>query len=141
MYNLNSNRFQSGSSPASPTFNSPSRWLSASEDDPDHGAGHCPICRSFLSGAYYRIEGHLACAVCAIQARARVTGKVAFTRVRVLATGAALACVALPFLEGQKPLQGAIGIVVVFVCVYIAWQLGADRRLNLDGPYRVSLQK
>jgi hypothetical protein len=141
MYNLKSNRFQSGPFPASPAFTSPSRWLSGAEDDPDRGAGHCPICGSFLSGAYYRVDGYAACAVCAIQARARVTRKVAFIQTLILAAGAALACVALPFLGGQKPLQGVIGIFVLFAGVRIAWQLSAGRRLNLDGPYKVSLQK
>ncbi len=34
-------------------------------------SGLCPECGNFLCGAYYRVNGHTACAICAIRARAR----------------------------------------------------------------------
>ena len=102
------------------------------------GAGECPICGSFLSGAYYRVNGQLACAVCAIQAGARETRGVVFVRRALLVLGAALTCLALPFLGRQHLLQDSIGLCVLIVGARIAWQSGANRRLTLDGPYKAS---
>jgi hypothetical protein len=48
------------------------------------GIERCPICGNFLRGVYYRIDGKVGCALCAIQARARNTGpdRTAFNRLR-----------------------------------------------------------
>jgi hypothetical protein len=113
MYSLNSNRFHSG-------------------------AGECPICGNFLSGAYYRVNGQLACAVCAIQAGTRETRRIVFVRRALLVFGAAMMCLALPFLGRQHPLQDSIGLCILIVIARIAWQFNASRRLNLDGPYKAS---
>jgi hypothetical protein len=121
MYNLNQNEVDFGA-----------------EADVYQGAGHCPICANFLSGSYYRVEGRTACAVCAIQTRARHTEQVMFVRNLVLATGALILCQALPSLVRQTPLQGAIGFVALFAGVLIVWQLSAGKRLHLDGPHSAS---
>jgi hypothetical protein len=102
------------------------------------GAGECPICGNFLSGAYYRVNGRTACAVCAIQHCARETRKVVFVRRALLVFGAAMTCLALPFLGRQHPLQDSIGLCVLIVGARLAWQTGANRRLNLDGPFKAS---
>jgi hypothetical protein len=102
------------------------------------GAGECPICGNFLSGAYYRVNGQLACAVCAIQAGARETRGVVLIRRAIVVLGAAMTCLALPFLGQKHPLQDSIGLCVLIVGARIAWPSGAIRRLNLDGPYKAS---
>jgi len=43
--------------------------------------------------------------------------------------------VASPFLALRSPFQGAIGLVILFIGLRIAWQLTAARRLPVDGPY------
>jgi hypothetical protein len=102
------------------------------------GAGECPICGNFLCGAYYRVNGRTACAVCAIQARARKTSNIVLVRRALLVLGAAMMCLALPFLGRQHPLQDSIALCVLTVVARIAWQFDASRRLNLDGPYKAS---
>jgi len=138
MHSLNPNRSQSGASPASPAFNLPVLSLSDFELASRREAGQCPICCNFLSGAYYRVNGQTACAVCAIQARARKTSNRSFVPGVLLALGAALVCLALPFLVRQIAFQDAIGISVLLFGARIAWHFGAGRRLNLDGPYKAS---
>jgi hypothetical protein len=50
----------------------------------------------------------------------------------------ALMGVASPFLELQDPVHGAIGLVILFVGVSIAYRLTASKPLAVDGPYSVT---
>ena len=138
MYNLNSNRSKSGPFSSRPAFNLPVAWFSGIENGSLRGLRHCPICDSFLSGSYYRVNGQTACAVCAIQARARKTSKFMLVRRALLALGTAMMCFALPFLRWQHPIQDSVGLCVLVLVARIAWQFDASRRLNLDGPYKAS---
>jgi hypothetical protein len=45
---------------------------------------------------------------------------------------------ASPFLELQKPFNGILGLVILFVGLRIAYRLTAARQLEVDGPYRVT---
>ena len=56
--------------------------------------------------------------------------------------GAALGWLALlglasPFLELQDPLHGAIGLIILFVGLRIAWQLTAGTRTDVLGPFKL----
>lgn len=52
------------------------------------------------------------------------------------AIGALLfAGLASPFLELQNPMHGAIGLIILFVGLRIAWQLTAEKKLDLLGPF------
>ncbi len=42
---------------------------------------------------------------------------------------------ASPFLELQDPMHGAIGLIILFVGLRIAWQLTAEKKLDLLGPF------
>jgi hypothetical protein len=46
--------------------------------------------------------------------------------------------VASPFLALQSPFHGAIGLIILFVGLRIAWQLTTARRLPVEGPYSVA---
>lgn len=118
-----------------PAFNQPALWLYGPEEGMARDSTHCPICDSFLSGTYYRVNGQIACAVCAIQAKARQTKRVVLVRGMMLAPCAALGCLVLPFLGRQNWLQDVIGFFVLFVCARITWQLSDGQRPTLDGPY------
>jgi hypothetical protein len=58
-----------------------------------------------------------------------------------MSLGAALGSLALlglasPFLELQNPVQGLIGLVILFVGIQIAWKITAGRpALNIEGPF------
>jgi len=45
---------------------------------------------------------------------------------------------ASPFLELQDPIHGAIGLVILFVGLRIAWQLTAAKQLDILGPFSKS---
>jgi hypothetical protein len=54
--------------------------------------------------------------------------------------GAALAALAFaglasPFLELQDPMHGAIGLVILFVGIRIAWKLTAGTKVDILGPF------
>jgi hypothetical protein len=136
MHNLNPNRLNSGSLPTGPASSSPVLWFYGVEEKPIHGAGNCPICGNFLSGSYYRVNGQTACAVCAIQAHARETGKVSFGRALLLAVGVAIVCLTLLLLGWQHPVQDSVALCILIVGARFAWQIIASRRLHLDGPHK-----
>jgi hypothetical protein len=46
-----------------------------------------------------------------------------------------LAGLASPFLELQDPLHGAIGLIILFVGIRIAWKLTAAAKLDILGPF------
>jgi hypothetical protein len=48
----------------------------------------------------------------------------------------ALLGLASPFLELSSPLQGVIGLVILFVGIRIAWQLTAGPKLEILGPFQ-----
>jgi hypothetical protein len=57
--------------------------------------------------------------------------------------GAALGYLALlglasPFLALQDPLQGGIGLVILFVGIRIAWQMTAGNTVDILGPFNVA---
>jgi hypothetical protein len=80
----------------------------------------------------------MACAICAIQARSRRARSILLVRGLILASGAALLCIALPLLGWRNPFHDVIGLFVFFIGLRIAWQLTAGPRHNLDGPYSTS---
>jgi len=45
---------------------------------------------------------------------------------------------ASPFLALTNPVQGAIGLFILFIGLRIAWQLTQARSLSVDGPYSVT---
>jgi predicted lipid-binding transport protein (Tim44 family) len=45
---------------------------------------------------------------------------------------------ASPFLELQDPIHGAIGLIILFVGLRIAWQLTAEKQLDILGPFSKS---
>jgi len=45
---------------------------------------------------------------------------------------------ASPFLDMREPFHGAIGLIILFIGMRIAWQLTAARRVDIDGPYSVT---
>src|SRR5215469_6096480 len=47
----------------------------------------------------------------------------------------ALAGIASPILELQDPVQGLIGLVILFVGLRFAWRFTAGRTVNISGPY------
>jgi hypothetical protein len=51
--------------------------------------------------------------------------------------GLALLGLASPFLELQDPFHGAIGLVILFVGIRIAWQLAAGPKVDILGPFTV----
>jgi hypothetical protein len=44
---------------------------------------------------------------------------------------------ASPFLELRDPFHGAIGLVILFVGIRIAWQLTAGPKVDILGPFTV----
>lgn len=57
--------------------------------------------------------------------------------------GAALGMLAIagltsPFLELQDPLHGAIGLIILFVGIRIAWSITAGAKVDILGPFRTS---
>ena len=42
---------------------------------------------------------------------------------------------ASPFLELRDPVHGLIGLVILFVCLRIAYSMTGARSLEVDGPY------
>jgi hypothetical protein len=46
--------------------------------------------------------------------------------------------IASPFLELQNPIQGLIGLFIVFIGLSIAFRLTASKPLAVDGPYSVT---
>jgi hypothetical protein len=50
----------------------------------------------------------------------------------------ALAGLASPFLELQDPLQGGIGLIILLVGIRIAWQLTAEKPIDIVGPFNNS---
>jgi len=51
--------------------------------------------------------------------------------------GLALLGLASPFLELQSPVQGLIGLVILFVGIRIAWQMTAGPKVDILGPFVV----
>jgi hypothetical protein len=100
----------------------------------------CPSCDIFLSGAYYLVNGHIACAVCAIQARARSKTHTVLIRCLVLAFWGFMIWLVWPFLQRQNLLREMAGLIIVSVGVRIIWQLTAGATLRLDGPYMFGVQ-
>ncbi len=47
-----------------------------------------------------------------------------------------LIALASPFLALTNPGQGAIGLIILFVGLRIAWRITAGRTLNILGPFR-----
>ena len=45
---------------------------------------------------------------------------------------------ASPFLELQDPIHGALGLIILFVGLRIAWQLTAEKKLDIIGPFSKS---
>ena len=45
---------------------------------------------------------------------------------------------ASPFLELQDPIHGIVGLVILFVGLRIAWQLTAEKKLDILGPFSKS---
>jgi hypothetical protein len=45
---------------------------------------------------------------------------------------------ASPFLELQDPIHGALGLIILFVGLRIAWQLTAEKQLDILGPFSKS---
>ena len=43
-----------------------------------------------------------------------------------------------PFLELQDPFHGVIGLIILFVGIRIAWQLTAEKKLDILGPFSKS---
>jgi hypothetical protein len=50
----------------------------------------------------------------------------------------ALAGLTSPFLELQDPLHGVIGLVILMVGIRIAWQLTAEKPIDIVGPFNNS---
>jgi hypothetical protein len=50
----------------------------------------------------------------------------------------AFAGLASPFLELQDPLHGAIGLIILLVGIRIAWQLTAEKPIDIVGPFNNS---
>jgi hypothetical protein len=48
---------------------------------------------------------------------------------------------ASPFLELQSPVHGAIGLVILFVGINIAWRMTAGPKLDILGPFTASASK
>jgi hypothetical protein len=46
-----------------------------------------------------------------------------------------------PFLELQSPVHGAIGLVILFVGINIAWRMTAGPKLDILGPFTASASK
>jgi hypothetical protein len=46
---------------------------------------------------------------------------------------------ASPFLALSNPGQGAIGLIILFVGIRIAWRITAGRTMNIEGPFREAL--
>jgi hypothetical protein len=64
-------------------------------------------------------------------------------RKRPMSFGAAIgtllfAGLASPFLELQDPFHGIIGLVILFVGLRIAWQITAEKKLDILGPFSKS---
>jgi hypothetical protein len=53
----------------------------------------------------------------------------------------ALLGLASPFLELQDPVHGAIGLVILFVGINIAWRMTAGLKLDILGPFAASAPK
>jgi hypothetical protein len=49
--------------------------------------------------------------------------------------GLAILGLGSPFLALQEPLQGLIGLVILFVGIRIAWKLTAGTSMSVDGPF------
>ncbi|MHB8813321.1 MAG: hypothetical protein ACYDAE_08635, partial [Steroidobacteraceae bacterium] len=64
------------------------------------------------------------------QPSARISGKA----IAVLA----LVGIASPLLDLRDPVQGLIGLVILFVGIRFAWRFTAGRTLNISGPYPAS---
>jgi hypothetical protein len=43
---------------------------------------------------------------------------------------------ASPFLELQNPVHGAIGLIILFVGIQIAWRLTAGAQVDVLGPFQ-----
>jgi hypothetical protein len=52
--------------------------------------------------------------------------------------GLAMVGLASPFLELQDPFHGAIGLVILFVGIQIAWKLTAGISIQILGPFKLS---
>jgi hypothetical protein len=66
------------------------------------------------------------------------TGKPAPNLLRALGL-LVLIGLASPFLELQSPVNGAIGLVILFVGMNIAWRLAAGPKIEILGPFTVSV--
>jgi hypothetical protein len=141
MDNLKSTSSQSGLLRSGLASNSPFQLWASVEPATITDIERCPICEVFLSGAYYLINGQMACAVCAIQARVRERTHVVLIRGLLLGFGGALACLVWPYLQRQSFLREALGSIVVFLGLRIMWQLSAGARLKLDGPYDSTIKE
>jgi uncharacterized protein (DUF983 family) len=49
--------------------------------------------------------------------------------------------IASPFLDLQDPVQGLIGLVILFVGIRFAWTFTARRAVNITGPYTAAAAK
>lgn len=52
----------------------------------------------------------------------------------------ALAGLASPFLDLQDPVHGAIGLIILFVGIRIAWSLTAGAKVDILGPFKTTSQ-
>jgi hypothetical protein len=52
----------------------------------------------------------------------------------------AVAGLASPFLELQDPVHGAIGLIILFVGIRIAWSLTAGAKVDILGPFKTTSQ-
>ena len=84
MYNSQQKPPESGPLPASLSSISAHPDPAAAGADATCSYERCPLCSNFLCGGYYRINGKIACALCAIQARARRTSEKRTTIDRLL---------------------------------------------------------
>lgn len=71
---------------------------------------------------------------------AGAAAKPKLTATGILAAFGVLALLGLasPFLELSSPLQGLIGLVILFVGIRIAWQLTAGPKLEILGPFQAT---
>jgi hypothetical protein len=53
--------------------------------------------------------------------------------------GLAILGLASPFLELQNPIQGGLGLIILFVGIRIAWQMTAGKSIQILGPFQSSV--
>jgi hypothetical protein len=102
-------------------FNNPSPQFGTAEYAGPAGNDHCQFCHQPTKDTYYRVNGALACAGCAEQARAELSRDThaAYVRALLFGVGAAIAGMIL-----YAVFEIATGLIIGYISLAVGWMVG-----------------